>query len=136
MKMSLICIKGININNRKGGESWKEENLKQQYGRSEEHQQYESRKEGLPQEYETRKEERFETESRPSGKTLQHSEETYGGDQRGKGGGGVLGAIGETIVEIAQTTKDLVIGEDQQTQMESHYLGKDQNDLSNTQQGK
>lgn len=32
--------------------------------------------------------------------------------QEGQSGGGVLDAIGETIVEIAQTTKVLVVGED------------------------
>lgn len=34
------------------------------------------------------------------------------GGQEGQSGGGVLDAIGETIVEIAQTTKVIVVGED------------------------
>lgn len=137
------CLKGIE--NQQRGESWKEES-NQQYGTRQEHQQYGTRKEA-PQQHETRKEvpqqcetEQTETESRPHGKTLeggeQHREETYG-VQEGKGDGGVLGAIGETIVEIAQTTKDLVIGEDQ-TRMESN-LG-DQNEQNrqwgNTHEGK
>lgn len=37
------------------------------------------------------------------------AEEEGGG---GGGGGSILGAIGETIVEIAQSTKGLVLGQD------------------------
>lgn len=38
------------------------------------------------------------------------SKETKAGT--GEEGGGVLQAIGETIVEIGQTTKDLLVGQD------------------------
>lgn len=36
-----------------------------------------------------------------------------GEGQQGGGGGGVLHAIGETIVEIGQTTKELLVGQSQ-----------------------
>ena len=57
---------------------------------------------------ETKIEEKVEKEAKPSEKVIQ---ETFQGTQEhGKGGeeDGVLGAIGETIVEIAQQTKQLV----------------------------
>lgn len=41
--------------------------------------------------------------------------------QQKKEYGGILGAIGETIMEIAQTTKELVIGKDQP---EAHEASK------------
>ena len=61
-----------------------------------------------------------ETDSRKSEDMSQMTKEvaSHGAQEHGDGGvikgssHGVLGAIGETIVEIAQTTKDLVIGED------------------------
>lgn len=94
--------------NLKGTErgAWKEE-YSTQYG---------TEKQEQNQQYETRKE---ETESRPF---------EGGGDQQGQErneegkGDGVAEAIVETIVEIAKTTKDLVIGEDE-NQMEAENLG-------------
>lgn len=54
------------------------------------------------------------------GETRRDVGEEYGGgrgseryvEEEGVGAGGVLGAIGETIAEIAQTTKNIVIGDD------------------------
>ncbi|EFH58119.1 At2g42560, partial [Arabidopsis lyrata subsp. lyrata] len=54
------------------------------------------------------------------GESRRHVGEEYGGgrgseryvEEEGVGAGGVLGAIGETIAEIAQTTKNIVIGDD------------------------
>lgn len=55
----------------------------------------------------------MERERKPSENVVR---ETFqGGQEHGKGGGqdiGVLGAIGETIAEIAQETKELVIGQE------------------------
>lgn len=52
----------------------------------------------------------MEKEAKQSEKVIQ---ETFQGTQEhGNRGGWVPGAIGETIVEIAQQTKQLVIGQD------------------------
>jgi hypothetical protein len=67
---------------------------------------------GESQIQETKIEGKVEREAKPSENIIQ---ETFEGTQEHRGGeeeGGVLGAIGETIIEIAQQTKELVIGPD------------------------
>ncbi|KAI8010390.1 Seed biotin-containing protein SBP65 [Camellia lanceoleosa] len=63
--------------------------------------------------------------------------ETRDNKQGGRNGGGVLQAVGETIVEIAQTTKDLVIGhgEDNQTGGGEHKGRYDGSRLDHREQG-
>lgn len=62
--------------------------------------------------------------TKPSENVIRESFEE--GQEHGKGGGddqdiGVLGAIGETIVEIAQQTKELVIGEDESYEKQGQH---------------
>jgi hypothetical protein len=63
----------------------------------------------------------LEKEGKPSENVI--GETFQGGEEHGKGGEeiGVLGAIGETIAEIAQQTKELVIGEDQKNEEEASH---------------
>lgn len=56
-----------------------------------------------------------ETVKRPVEKAGEFLEE-QGQQEVRQGGSGVLNAIGETIVEIGQTTKDLLVGKGQHTQ--------------------
>lgn len=67
-----------------------------------------------------------DTESKKSDQDMTKEAASHGVQEQGDEGvtkgssQGVLGAIGETIVEIAQNTKDLVIGEDVTQQQQRH----------------
>ena len=81
---------------------------------------------GESQVQETKTEKMMGKEAKPSENVIRESFEES--QEHGKGGGddediGVLGAIGETLAEIAQQTKELVIGEEDES-FESGNVGK------------